>query len=232
MSSSKINNSVSDEVAPENQVVSRARVANHGEVYTNSREVNSMLNMVKHETERIDSRFLEPACGRGNFLIEVLSRKLNVVENKYKKSQIEFECYSIIAIGSIYGIEILEDNVIECRKRLINIFKEVYEKIYKKNSNDECIKILEFILSKNIVWGDALTFQTAHNPKKPIVFSEWSPATEGFIKRRDYSFEGLLIHSEIESLPLLSDMGDGVFIPTPIADFPMTTYLGIINDSK
>ena len=214
----------------DNQVVSRERVTNHGEVYTNSREVNAMLDLVKQETERIDSRFLEPACGHGNFLIEVLSRKLKVVEDRYKKSQTEFECYSIIAVSSLYGIDILEDNVIDCRRRLLNKFKETYEKIYKKQINEECIKAVEFILYKNIVLGDALTFQTVSNPPKPIVFSEWSPATNGFIKRRDYSFEGLLIHAEIESLPLFSDMGDGVFIPTPVRDHPLTSYFGVANE--
>ena len=214
----------------DNQVVSRERVTNHGEVYTNSREVNAMLDLVKQETERIDSRFLEPACGHGNFLIEVLSRKIKVVEDRYKKSQTEFECYSIIAVSSLYGIDILEDNVIDCRRRLLNKFKETYEKIYKKQINEECIKAVEFILYKNIVLGDALTFQTVSNPPKPIVFSEWSPATNGFIKRRDYSFEGLLIHAEIESLPLFSDMGDGVFIPTPVRDHPLTSYFGVANE--
>lgn len=214
----------------EKQVVSRERVANHGEVYTNTREVNAMLDLVKQETERIDSRFLEPACGHGNFLIEVLSRKLKVVEDRYKKSQTEFECYSIIAVSSLYGIDILEDNVLFCRKRLFDKFNAVYKKIYKNEIKNECINTIEFILSKNIAWGDALTFQTASNPPRPIIFSEWSPATKGFIKRRDYSFEGLLIHAEIESLPLFSDMGDGVFIPRPVKDCPLTSYFGVVNE--
>ncbi|AWW50569.1 SAM-dependent DNA methyltransferase [Polynucleobacter paneuropaeus] len=214
----------------DSQVVSRNRVTNHGEVYTNPREVNAMLDLVKHETERIDSRFLESACGHGNFLIEILTRKLATVESRYKKSQTEFECYSIIAVSSLYGIDILEDNVVDCRKRLLNKFIEFYDKSYKSNKREECINSIEFILSKNIVWGDALTFQTASNPPKPIVFSEWSPATEGFVKRRDYSFEGLLIHAEIESLPLFSDMGDGVFIPTPVKDYPLTSYFGVTNE--
>ena len=230
MSAQQSVSSEKSEHTNENQVVSRDRVTNHGEVYTNAREVNAILDLVKPETERIDSRFLEPACGHGNFLIEVLSRKLIVVEDRYKKSQSEYECYSIIAVSSIYGIDILEDNVIACRKRLLNKFLENYKKIYKKQINDECIRAVEFILFKNIVWGDALTFQTVSNPPKPIVFAEWSPATNGFIKRRDFSFEGLLIHAEIEALPLFSDMGDGVFIPTPLKDYPLTSYFGVANE--
>ena len=99
------------------QIKSKDRVANHGEVFTNIREVNAMLDLVKDETHRIDSRFLEPACGTGNFLIEVLRRKLEVVESRYKKSKIEFERYSILALSSIYGIDILEDNLKECKTR-------------------------------------------------------------------------------------------------------------------
>ena len=94
------------------QVVSKKRVADHGEVYTSEREVNAMLDLVKQETERIDSRFLEPACGTGNFLTEILARKLRVVESRYRKSQLEYERASIQAISSIYGIDILEDNVV------------------------------------------------------------------------------------------------------------------------
>lgn len=213
------------------QVVSKQRVSEHGEVYTAKREVVAILDLVKHETERVDSRFLEPACGHGNFLVEVLTRKLKVVEDRYKKSQTEFEYYSIIAISSLYGIDILEDNVLYCRKRLLDRFNEVYLEIYKNNIKAECIESIKYILSKNIVWGDALTFQTASNPQKPIVFSEWSPATEGFIKRRDYSFEGLLIHAEIESLPLFSDMGDGVFIPSPVKDYSLTSYFRVANEA-
>jgi len=115
----------------DNQVKSKKRVTDHGEVFTSEREVNAMLDLVKQETERIDSRFLEPACGTGNFLVEILRRKLKIVENRYKKSQLEFESYTVIAISSIYGVDILEDNVVECRNRLFEIFDEKYTLFYK-----------------------------------------------------------------------------------------------------
>jgi hypothetical protein len=214
------------------QVVSKERVANHGEVYTNSREINAMLDLVRQETDRIDSKFLEPACGHGNFLIEVLRRKLKIVQDRYQKNQTDYENYSIIAVSSLYGIDILEDNIVECRNRLLSEFEENYKSIYKEKINTKCLDVIKFILNKNIIWGDALTFQTVSTPPSPIVFTEWSPATEGYIKRRDYSFEGLLIHAEIESLPLFSDMGEGVYIPTPVKDYPLTTFMGVINDSK
>ena len=87
------------------QVVSKKRVADHGEVFTSEREVNAMLDLVKQETERIDSRFLEPACGTGNFLVEILRRKLEVIKNRYKKNQLEYERYAVIAVSSIYGVD-------------------------------------------------------------------------------------------------------------------------------
>ena len=107
-----------------NQVKSKKRVADHGEVFTNEREVNAMLDLVKNETERIDSRFLQPACGNGNFLAEVLKRKIAVVDGRYSKSQLEWERYAVIAISSIYGVEILEDNANECRARLYKLFDD------------------------------------------------------------------------------------------------------------
>src|SRR5262245_14606222 len=106
----------------ESQVVSKKRVTVHGEVLTAKREINAMLDLVKQETDRIESRFLEPACGNGNFLTVVLERKLNVVEKRYRKSQLDFERYAVLAVSSIYGIDILPDNVRACRQRLFEIF--------------------------------------------------------------------------------------------------------------
>src|SRR5690554_2375356 len=120
------------------QVKSKKRVADHGEVFTNEREVNAMLDLVKHETERIESRFLEPACGNGNFLAEVLRRKLNVIDQRYSKSQIEWERYAVIAVSSIYGVDILEDNAQECRERLFKIFDEQYTALFKDKCKEEC----------------------------------------------------------------------------------------------
>lgn len=75
----------------EKQIKSKKRVADHGEVFTAEREVNAMLDLVKQETERVDSRFLEPACGDGNFLAEILRRKLKEVRRKYKRSPFDYE---------------------------------------------------------------------------------------------------------------------------------------------
>lgn len=127
-----------------NQVISRQRVADHGEVFTSQREVNAMLDFVKQETERIDSRFLEPACGTGNFLVELLKRKRIVVENRYTKNQIEYERYAVLAISSIYGVDILQDNVQTCRDRLLGNFTHYYINNCKKNFKPECLKAVEW----------------------------------------------------------------------------------------
>lgn len=213
----------------EKQVVSKKRVADHGEVYTSSREVNAMLDLVKQETERIDSRFLEPACGTGNFLTEILNRKLKIVESRYKNNQIEFERYSVFAISSIYGIDILEDNVLECRKRLFEIFNKFYTSLYNDSVKVVCCEVVKFILEKNIIWGDALDLKTVGNKPQPIVFSEWSSVNGNLIKRRDFTFHGLLEHQAIKELPLFSDLGEDVFIPEPVKEFPLINFLKICD---
>ena len=120
-------------------IKSKKRVTEHGEVYTSEREVNNMLDLVKQETERLDSRFLEPACGDGNFLIKVLERKVDVLLSQYKKNQYEFEKNSVVVISSIYGIDILEDNIEETQNRLFNYYKSVYSKTFKGLENKDLL---------------------------------------------------------------------------------------------
>ena len=212
----------------DNQVKSKKRVTDHGEVFTSEREVNAMLDLVKQETERIDSRFLEPACGTGNFLVEILRRKLKILENRYKKSQLEFERYTVIAISSIYGVDILEDNVVECRNRLFEIFDEKYTSFYKTKCKEECRISIKYILERNILRGDALTLKTVGNDDQPIVFSEWSAVNGSMIKRRDFTLANLL-EAEASKVPdsLFSDFyeTDPAFLPKPVKDFPLTHFL-------
>lgn len=137
----------------------KKRVAEHGEVFTAPREVNAMLDMVKDETERIESTFLEPACGTGNFLIVVLQRKLAVIKNKYSKDQVPYEKALLVAAGGLYGIDIMPDNVKECIERLYAEIKEEYESVFFKTYSEDLEKSAHFILSKNIVCGDALTMK-------------------------------------------------------------------------
>lgn len=214
---------------PTIQVKCKTRVAEHGEVFTHEREVNAMLDLVKQETDRIDSRFLEPACGNGNFLAEVLNRKLDVVENKYKKNQLDFERYSCLAISSIYGIDILEDNVIECRERLFCIFDERYTKLYKADIQDDCKKSAKYILNKNIIWGDALTLMRVDKKDTPIIFAEWSNISGSMLKRRDYTLDELLRNSTSGDMGLFSDLGEEAFIPTPIKEYKPIHFLKIAD---
>jgi hypothetical protein len=208
------------------QVKSKKRVADHGEVFTSEREVNAMLDLVKQETERIDSRFLEPACGTGNFLVEILNRKLKIVKDRYKKSQIEFERNAIIAISSIYGVDILQDNAIECRDRLFEIFEVIYTRLYKTDCKEDCKTSVKFLLKRNILWGDALDF-TNPETKEPIVFSEWSAINGSMIKRRDYVFKFLV--EQTHQFSMFNDEGNPAAIDEPVKDFPITHFLKIVE---
>jgi hypothetical protein len=214
----------------ESQVVSKKRVADHGEVLTGKREVNAMLDLVKQESERIDSRFLEPACGDGNFLTVILERKLAVVERRYGKSQLDFERYAVLAVSSIYGIDILEDNVRQCRHRLYGIFdRDFYSRLFKNGAKNKCCEAVRFILERNIICGDALTLKTIGENPRYIVFSEWSPVNGSMLKRRDFTFHGLLEHEGMKELPLFSDLGEDVFIPTPESEYAPVHFLEIAN---
>ena len=204
------------------QVKSKKRVADHGEVFTNEREVNAMLDLVKHETERIDSRFLEPACGNGNFLAEVLRRKLKVVDQRYGNNQMDWERYAIIAVSSIYGVDILEDNAKECRERLYTIFDDFYTVLFKEKCKEECRRSIRFLFDRNILWGDALDF-TNPSTKQPIVFSEWSAVNGSMLKRRDYMFKFLVEKSH--QFSLFNDEGNPAAIDEPVKDFPLIHFL-------
>jgi hypothetical protein len=212
---------------PEKQVKSKKRVNDHGEVFTAEREVNAMLDLVKQETERIDSRFLEPACGDGNFLVEILRRKLVVVESRYAKSQLEWELYAVIAVSSIYGVDILKDNVRECQERLYTVFKNQYSSLFKDECKTACRNTVRFILNRNILWGDALSLKTPDEKPQPIVFSEWSAVNGNMIKRHDYTLATLLENQPINQPNLFSDLGDRAFIPTPVAEYPLVHFLNL-----
>jgi len=209
------------------QVKSKKRVSDYGEVFTNEREVNAMLDLVKHETERIESRFLEPACGNGNFLAEVLRRKLTVVDARYSKSQLEWERYAVIAVSNIYGVDILEDNAKECRDRLFQLFNERYTTLFKNKCKEECRRSIQFIMNRNILWGDALDFT---NPltKEPIIFSEWSAVNGTMMKRRDFVFRFLV--EKTHQFSLFNDEGQKATIDEPVKDFPLIHFLKLDED--
>lgn len=222
------------------QIKSRDRVAAHGEVFTAEREVKAMCNLVKDETERIDSRFLEPACGDGNFLAEILTRKLSVVEKQYAKSPADYEKYSIQVITSLYGIDILQDNAQICRKRLFDIWQNEYDRICGKKllaeQKEETQKTVQFILKRNILCGNALTLKEvdAHqnDTDRPIIFSEWSFVGNN-IKRRDFAFNDLVNQEYMkEEGSLFSDLGDEAEIFSPLKEFLLIHYRRVYEQSE
>ena len=206
-------------------IVSKQRVADHGEVFTSRREVNAMLDLVQQETARIDSRFLEPACGTGNFLAEILERKLRVVDGRYRRSPLEYERYALLAVASIYGIDLLEDNVAECRRRLLSIVEEHGGSFF----NEDFLRVIRFVLGRNIIHGDALSLQSVRDQPKPIVFSEWSLVNGGMVKRRDFEFHELLSFAGMKGQPLFSDLGEEVFFPEPVKEYPPIHYLRLAD---
>lgn len=181
------------------QVKSKERVKDFGEVFTNPREVKAMLDLVKDESYRVDSRFLEPACGNGNFLIEILARKLQTV-NKTANSRQEWELLTLVGLGSIYAIDIQEDNVDESRERLLTHIEEVYEAQFGETYSSDYLFALNEILVKNIIHGDGLTgLQHGMEAGKEILFSEWSfdnLLETGEVIRKDFSMNEMIAHNK------------------------------------
>ena len=227
------------------QVKSKQRVADHGEVFTAEREVNAMLDLVKQETERIDSRFLEPACGDGNFLAEILRRKLAVARRKYQRSPFDYERNSVLAVTSIYGVDLLLDNVLACRERLFGIWDKEYKAVCKKEVNGQTRDAVRHILSRNIVCGNALTMMCVDSEQQDtdefIVFPEWSfPFNDARIQCRDFRFDVLLKENEDEenydtqfnlfgddAMDIENWMIDPItneVIPKPIKAYPIIHY--------
>jgi hypothetical protein len=192
-----------------NLIKSKRRVADHGEVFTPPWLVEKMLDLVKGETERIDSRFLEPACGSGNFLVPVLQRKLAAVEAKFGKSDFEKRHYALLAVMCSYGIELLMDNIAECRANMLDVFADYLN----LDEADELYLAASYVLSENLVHGDALTMRT-HN-RQPITFAEWGYLGKGKFQRRDFRFDVLTQMSSLtREGALFADLGKHeVFTP-------------------
>lgn len=166
-------------------IKSKKRVADHGEVFTPPWLVEAMLNLVKDETQRIDSRFLEPACGSGNFLVRVLQWKLAAVEIKFGKSEFERRHFALLALMCIYGIELLVDNIAECRENLLEVFADYLT----LKEADDLYRAASYVLSQNLVHGDALTMRARDG--QPITFAEWGYLGKGKFQRRDFRFDVL-----------------------------------------
>lgn len=179
----------------QNQIKSKKRVYDFGEVYTNEKEVDAMLDLVKMESNRIDSNFLEPACGNGNFLIKILERKMKTVKKKYRKVQFDYERYLFIAVSSIYGIDIQSDNIRECIDRLYFYVEKEYKKLYKEEIDEKFLKSIKYVLSTNLICGDTLTGIMSNG--EPILFAEWSLIGND-VKRKDFVMCEMVAYSELE----------------------------------
>jgi hypothetical protein len=193
-----------------NSIKSKQRVADHGEVFTPAWMVEAMLDLVKDETERIDARFLEPACGSGNFLVQILRRKLAAVELKYARSDFERRHYALLGLMCIYGIELLADNIAECRANLLEILAEYLN----LDETDELYQAAFYVLSQNLVHGDALKMLT--HDGVPITFAEWGYLGKGKFQRRDFRLDTLTLASDFSAEDsLFAHLGKNeIFQPT------------------
>lgn len=193
-------------------VKSRKRVADHGEVFTPPEIVEAMLDLVKAETIRIDARFLEPACGSGNFLVPVLRRKLATVRQRYAASAFERNHHGLLALMSIYGIELLADNVAECRDALLDVFTTTLG----IGPESDWAAAARAVLDLNIVHGDALSMTTQEPRPQPITFAEWSYLGKGRYHRRDFRFDTMTHMASFgEEDTLFADLGKHeIFTPT------------------
>jgi hypothetical protein len=174
-------------------VKSKQRVADHGEVFTPAWMVEAMLDLVKAETERIDSRFLEPACGSGNFLVRILQRKLAAAELKFRESDFERRQYALLGLMCIYGIELLPDNIAECRANLLEIFAGYLN----LDESEDLYRAAFFVLSQNLVHGDAMKMCGADG--SAILFAEWGYLGKGKFQRRDFRLDTLTLSSSFSA---------------------------------
>lgn len=203
---------------------SKQRIADHGEVFTPDWMVEAMLDLVKGETERIDSRFLEPACGSGNFLVQILQRKLAAVELKYGKSDFERGHYALFGMMCLYGVELLPDNIAECRANLLDIFAQYLG----LDTTDDLYRAAFYVLSQNLVHGDALTM--CGQDGGAITFAEWGYLGKGKFQRRDFRFDALTQSSAFsEEGSLFAQLGKHEIF-TPAKTYPPTTVRGLAEN--
>jgi hypothetical protein len=201
---------------------SKQRIADHGEVFTPAWMVEAMLDLVRAETERIDSRVLEPACGSGNFLVPVLQRKLAAVELTFGKSDFEKRHYALFAVMCVYGIELLDDNVAECHMNML----EVLDDYLGLDEQDDLHQAAAFVLTQNIVHGDALSMLTGNG--QPITFPEWGYLGKGKYQRRDFRFDTLTQMSSFGDDTLFAELGKHEIF-TPTKSYPPVTVGGLAS---
>lgn len=201
-------------VPAEPLIRSRERVAAHGEVFTPPHLVEAMLDLVKPETERIDARFLEPACGSGNFLVAILRRKLAAVDAKYRRQPFQRRQFALLALMCLYGIELLDDNVAECRLNLLELFADHLE----LTEDDELTRAAAYVLTQNIVHGDALSMRACDGSH--LIIPEWGALGRGKFKRRDFRLESLTQARRYEEEARFFGPQPKHEVFTPVRDYP------------
>ena len=207
-------------------VKSKQRVADHGEVFTPKWLVEAMLDLVQEETARIDSRFLEPACGSGNFIVQVLRQKLAAVELKFGKSDFEKRHYALLALMCIYGIELLSDNIAECRANMLEILADYLS----LSDSDDLYLAASYVLSQNLVHGDAMTMRDHQG--RPITFAEWGYVGKGKFQRRDFRLDTLTQSAAFgEENTLFADLGKHEIF-TPTETYPLATVRDLAGVNK
>lgn len=204
-------------------IKSKQRVADHGEVFTPDWLVEKMLDLVKGETERIDARFLEPACGSGNFLVPILQRKLAAVELKFGKSEFEKRHYALLALMCAYGVELLEDNIAECRANMLEIFADYLS----LSEADDLYLAASYVLAQNLVHGDAMTMRAIDGA--PIRVVEWGYLGKGRFQRRDFRLDVLTGMSSFGAEDsLFAHLGKHEIF-TPAKTYPPMTVSDLAN---
>lgn len=206
------------------QVKSKERVKDFGEVFTNPREVKAMLDLVKDESYRIEATFLEPACGNGNFLVEILDRKLKTVSEVATNKE-EWINLALVGVGAIYGIDIQKDNVEESIERLLNILKTELAKQFSEESTMLAAeeRAFRFILEQNIIHGNGLTGMLCkadgNESKRELMFSKWDFSklqSENTVERKLFSMNKMIAHNkQRESAKKISSQSGSLFALAP-----------------
>ena len=208
------------------------RIRKFGEVFTPDKTVEDMLNLNNDEFIRFDARILEPACGDGNFLDPILKLRTNRINKLYKNNKLSYEKALFKSLSSLYGVDILEDNIEKCILRLHNTCKKSYQNTFKDTIDLEFLRVLKLVLEKNIIQGDALKFTNKN--KKPLFFFEWVMLRKGNVKIREFEF--VEIADFDQSRPTLfskrevNDLGESVFSPQPSYEYELIYFKKISPD--
>lgn len=202
------------------QIRSRDRVRDLAEVFTHKREVDAMLDAMPDAFEVLDVKFLEPACGSGNFLVEILRRKLQRVKARETVSQEQYEHQMLRAVASIYGVDISPENVAESKVRIAHVLLEHYQMDANTSEpTNEFLAAATLIVDKNIVLGNSLTEQW------DIEMCDWQPRAGACFQR---VWSNALVPEEEQGLFAMERVED----VRPIHYSKLTTKKEVLRDTR